>query len=83
MADCLSADRATRVKTDTPMLKSFMNSENLHINSPKGQDSIVYRMDVNGTQKRMTVRSPRAIDIIYLRSSKARLFVASIKVYLK
>jgi hypothetical protein len=66
MAKYLSADRAVRVNTDTPMLRSLMNSENLQTNSPYGQDSIVYRVDVKGTQKRMTQRSPTAKDTIYL-----------------
>jgi hypothetical protein len=34
IAKYLSAERAVRVKTDTPVLKSLINSENLQTNSP-------------------------------------------------
>jgi len=62
MAKYLSAENPVKVNTEIPMLISFMNSENLQINSPKGQDSIVYRVDVNGIQKTITSRSPTAME---------------------
>ena len=66
MAKYRSADRAVNVKTDTPMETSLINSENLQTSRPYGQDSTVYTVEVKGTQKRMTSRSPTAKLQIYL-----------------
>jgi len=66
----LSAENAAKVKTETPMLISFTNSENLQINSPKGQESIVYKVDVKGMQNRMTQRSPAAMEKMNLSQRK-------------
>ncbi len=61
-----SAERAVNVKTETPMETSLINSENLQTNSPYGQLSTVYTVEVKGTQNRMTRRSPTAKLTIYL-----------------
>lgn len=50
----LSAAKAVRVKTETPMEMSLAHSESLQTARPQGQDSIVYRIDVNGTQVTIT-----------------------------
>lgn len=39
IAKNLSAERAVKVKTETPIDISFAHSENLHSNNPKGQES--------------------------------------------
>lgn len=66
IAKYLSADRAVRVNTDTPILTSLAASDTLQTVSPHGQDSTVYTIDVNGTQVMMTRRSARAKERIYL-----------------
>lgn len=48
------------------MLTSLAASDILHISSPHGQDSKVYIMETNGTQMRITRRSARAKEKMYL-----------------
>lgn len=55
-----SSDIATNVKTDTPVEKSFMNSDTIHILVPHGHDSTVYTTDTNGTAVKINIKS--AID---------------------
>lgn len=55
-----SSDMATRVNTDTPVEKSFINSEITHTLLPKGHESTVYTTDTNGTAVNISMRS--AID---------------------
>lgn len=41
MAKNLSPDKAVRVKTETPILTSFVNSEMVHRSEPYGHESNV------------------------------------------
>lgn len=54
MVHYLSADSAVSVNTETPMEISFTHSEYLQTVTPHGHDSIVYKIDVNGTQVTIT-----------------------------
>lgn len=47
MATNRSNDIATSVNTDTPVEKSFINSDIMHIRVPQGHDSTVYTTDTN------------------------------------
>lgn len=60
MATNRSKDIATSVNTDTPVEKSFINSDTLHNRVPHGHDSTVYTTDTNGTAINISMRS--AID---------------------
>lgn len=51
---------ATSVNTETPVEKSFINSDTTHIRVPHGHDSTVYMTDTNGTAVSISIRS--AID---------------------
>lgn len=62
MAKKRFAESAVSVNTDTPTEMSFAVSDILQINSPHGQDSTVYIIDVNGTLVRITSRSASAKD---------------------
>lgn len=66
MAQYLSADKAVNVKTDTPMERLFTVSDNLHMPTPQGQYSTVYKIEVKGTQVNITKRSASAKDKMYL-----------------
>lgn len=61
-----SSDIATSVNTDTPVEKSFINSDILHMRVPQGHDSTVYTTDTNGTAVNMSMRSAIDSDIICL-----------------
>lgn len=60
MATNRSNDIQTSVNTETPVEKSFMNSDTMHIRVPQGHDSNVYTTETNGTAVKMSIRS--AID---------------------
>lgn len=54
MAKKRSAERAVRVKTDTPMEMSLAHSDTLHSIRPNGQESSTYTVKVNGTHVSIT-----------------------------
>lgn len=60
MATNRSSDMATNVNTDTPVEKSFINSDIIHTPVPQGQLSTVYTTDTNGTAVNISIKS--AID---------------------
>lgn len=77
MAQYLSAERAVRVNTDTPIEISLAVSDNLHTNVPQGQDSRVYTKDVKGTQVMMTSKSASANEKMYLKQNCHNLFTTT------
>lgn len=67
MAQYRSADRAVKVKTDTPMDTSFADSVMRHNNAPHGHDSSVYTIEANGTHIKITSKSANASENMYLK----------------
>lgn len=67
MAINRSNDIATSVNTETPVEKSFINSDILHIREPHGHDSTVYTTDTNGTAVNISMRSAMLSDKICLQ----------------
>lgn len=67
MAINRSNDIATSVNTDTPVEKSFINSDIIHIRVPHGHDSTVYTTDTNGTAVNISMRSAMLSDRICLQ----------------
>lgn len=70
MAKYLSADKAVRVNTDTPMLTSFAASDTRQTVAPQGHDSTVYTIEVKGTHVMITRRSAKASERMYLELKK-------------
>lgn len=74
MAKNRSADKAVKVKTDTPTDISLAVSETLQINSPHGHDSTVYTTEVKGTLVIITNKSAKARDKMYLKGINKLMF---------
>lgn len=79
MAKQRSADNAVNVKTETPIERSLINSENLQTTTPYGHDSTVYTVDVNGTQKKTTRISPKAKEQMYLPPTEVQIDLINIR----
>lgn len=69
-AQYLSTDKAVRVNTETPMEMFLDISDTLHTQTPHGHDSTVYRIEVNGTQVKITRRSANAREKMYLKKNR-------------
>lgn len=54
MAKNLSAESAVKVNTETPTEISLAHSETLQSTSPKGHESRIYTVKVNGTHVTIT-----------------------------
>lgn len=63
-----SSDIATNVNTETPVEKSFINSDIIHIPVPHGHDSTVYTTDTNGTAVNINIKSAMDNDKMCLKS---------------
>lgn len=66
MAQYLSAERAVKVKTETPTEIVFVVSDNLHTPIPHGQPSVVYIRPVKGMHVTSRSKSARARERINL-----------------
>lgn len=62
-----SNDIATSVKTETPVEKSFINSDKTHMPVPHGHDSTAYTIDTNGTTDKINIKSAIDNDKICLK----------------
>lgn len=58
--------RAVSVNTETPIDRSLKNSEMMHSGSPHGHELWMYITLVSGTVVKITIKSPRAKERMYL-----------------
>lgn len=68
------------MNTETPVEKSFINSDIIHIPVPHGHDSTVYTTDTNGTAVNINIKSAMDNDKMCLKS-REKLKIRSIKKY--
>lgn len=70
IAQYRSADRAVNVNTETPIEISFADSVMRQSIPPHGHDSNVYTIDASGTHIKITNKSARANENMYLAEKK-------------